>query len=94
VARKDLDAQVEQKAKDLIAKLGGNNQQSTEAASPRPRVETPKIPPPQKTGVSGPLVKKNPNKPDALYDRAIDMEPEPFQIFPFVTEATGTSCVG
>jgi len=76
VARKDLDAQVEQKAKDLIAKLGGNNQQSTEAAfaeAARGNSEDPATA--KKRGFLGRLVKKNPNKPDALYDRAIDMEP-------------------
>ncbi len=76
VARKDLDAQVEQKAKDLIAKLGGNNQQSTEAAfaeAARGNSEDPATA--KNGGFLGRLVKKNPNKPDALYDRAIDMEP-------------------
>ena len=76
VARKDLDAQVEQKAKDLIAKLGGNNQQSTEAAfaeAARGNSEDPATA--KDGGFLSRLIKKNPNKPDALYDRALDMEP-------------------
>jgi peptidyl-prolyl cis-trans isomerase D len=76
VARKDLDVQVEQKAKDLIAKLRGANGQATEAAfadAARGNSEDPATA--KNGGFLNRLVKKNPNKPDGLYDRAVDMEP-------------------
>lgn len=75
VARKDLDAQVEQKAKDLIAKLRGPNGQATEEAfaeAARGNSEDPA------TARNGGLLpkpyKKNPNKVDSLYDRTVDMQ--------------------
>jgi peptidyl-prolyl cis-trans isomerase D len=76
VARKDLDAQVEQKAKDLIVKLRGTSGQSTEAAFAEAARGNSEDPATAKNGgfLSRP-VKKNPNKPDALYERAIDMQP-------------------
>lgn len=75
VARKDLDAQVEQKAKDLIAKAvaapaGTGEQVFAELA--KGNSEDPAT---AKNGGFLPRpVKKNPNKVDALYDRAVDME--------------------
>lgn len=76
VARKDLDAQVEQKAKDLITKLRGMSGQVTEAAfgeAARGNSEDPVTA--KNNGFLTRLIKKNPNKPDALYDRALDMQP-------------------
>src|SRR5882724_13431735 len=76
VARKDLDAQVEQKAKDLITKLRGNTGQATEAAFAEAARGSSEDPATAKEGGFLPrLVKKNPNKPDALYERAVDMQP-------------------
>lgn len=76
VARKDLDAQVEQKAKDLIAKLTAGGAQVSEQAfaeAARGNSEDPA------TASSGGFlpnpVKKNPNKPHGLYDRTLDMQP-------------------
>ena len=76
VARKDLDAQVEQKAKDLIAKIHAASPETSEkvfADLARGNSEDPA------TATSGGYlprpVKKNPNKVDALYDRTVDMEP-------------------
>src|SRR6185369_3076897 len=62
VARKDLDAQVEQKAKDLIAKLRGPKGQSEDPTTA------------QNGGFLAKPFKKNPNKPDGLYDRTVDMQ--------------------
>ena len=76
VARKDLDAQVEQKAKDLIAKLRGPDGKGAEAAfseAARGNSEDPATA--KNGGFLNRLVKKNPNKPDGLYDRAVDMQP-------------------
>jgi len=76
VARKDLDAQVEQKAKDLITKLRDAKGQSTEAAfaeAARGNSEDPVSA--KNNGFLTGLVKKNPNKPHGLYDRAVDMQP-------------------
>jgi len=76
VARKDLDAQVEQKAKDLIAKLRGQTGQVTEQAfadAARGNSEDPVSA--KNNGFVGRLIKKNPNKVDALYDRVLDMQP-------------------
>jgi peptidyl-prolyl cis-trans isomerase D len=76
VARKDLDAQVEQKAKDLIAKAAAATKETAEkvfADLARGNSEDPAT---AKTGGYLPRpVKKNPNKVDALYDRTVDMEP-------------------
>ena len=75
VARKDLDAQVEQKAKDLIAKAMAASPATSEkvfADLARGNSEDPAT---AKDGGYLPRpVKKNPNKVDALYDRAVDME--------------------
>jgi len=76
VARKDLDGQVEQKAKDLITKLRGTTGEVSEAAfgeAARGNSEDPTTA--KNNGFLTQLVKKNPNKPDALYGRAVDMQP-------------------
>ncbi len=75
VARKDLDAQVEQKAKDLLAKAMAAKREEGEkvfADLARGNSEDPAT---AKNGGWLPRpVKKNPNKVDALYDRTVDME--------------------
>jgi peptidyl-prolyl cis-trans isomerase D len=75
VARKDLDAQVEQKGKDLIAKAMAASPETAEkvfADLARGNSEDPA------TARNGGYLprphKKNPNKIDALYDRTLDME--------------------
>jgi peptidyl-prolyl cis-trans isomerase D len=75
VARKDLDAQVEQKAKDLIAKLRGPSGKATEEAFAEAAKGNSEDPATAKNGgfLATPF-KKNPNKPHGLYDRAVDME--------------------
>jgi peptidyl-prolyl cis-trans isomerase D len=75
VARKDLDAQQEQKAKDLIAKLTvkpGPVSEVAFAEAARGNSEDP-VSTKNNAFLSHP-VKKNPNKADALYDRAVDMQ--------------------
>ena len=76
VARKDLDAQVEQKAKDLIQKLNAASPETREkvfADLARGNSEDPAT---AKSGGYLPRpVKKNPNKVDALYERTVDMQP-------------------
>ena len=75
VARKDLDAQVEQKAKDLIAKLRGPKGQTSEQAfsdAAKGQSEDPTTA--QNGGFLAKPFKKNPNKPDGLYDRTVDMQ--------------------
>jgi peptidyl-prolyl cis-trans isomerase D len=76
VARKDLDKQVEQKAKDLIAKAAAASRDTGEkvfADLARGNSEDPA------TAKSGGFLakpyRKNPNKVDALYDRTVDMQP-------------------
>src|SRR6266550_4384967 len=76
VARKDLDAQVEQKAKDLIAKARAASPETSEkvfADLARGNSEDATT---AKSGgyLAGPY-KKNPNKINGLYDRTIDMQP-------------------
>ncbi|MBA2526643.1 MAG: SurA N-terminal domain-containing protein, partial [Pyrinomonadaceae bacterium] len=75
VARKDLDLQVEEKAKDLIKKARGSSGQSTKETFAELARGNSEDPVTAKNGgfLSRP-VKKNPNKPDLLYDRAVDME--------------------
>jgi len=76
VARKDLDAQVEQKAKDLIAKARGANGQVTEQAfSDLAKGNSEDTATAKNGGFLAHPFKKNPNKPDALYDRIADMQP-------------------
>lgn len=76
VAHKDLDKIVEQKAKDLIAKIYAAPTETREkvfADTARGMSEDPET---AKTGGYLPrAVKKNPNKIDALYDRTVDMQP-------------------
>ena len=75
VARKDLDAQVEQKAKDLIAKLRGPAGTGYRSRPlPKPRKGNSEDPATARNGgfLAKPF-KKNPNKPHGLYDRAADM---------------------
>lgn len=76
VARKDLDAQVEKKAKDLIVKARAASPETSEkvfADLARGNSEDPA------TAKSGGYLarpyRKNPNKIDGLYDRTIDLEP-------------------
>jgi peptidyl-prolyl cis-trans isomerase D len=76
VARKDLDAQVEQKAKDIIAKLRGTDGKTSEQAF----AEAAKGQSEDSATASGGgylprPYKKNPNKADGLYDRTVDMTP-------------------
>ncbi|HEX6717580.1 MAG TPA: peptidyl-prolyl cis-trans isomerase [Pyrinomonadaceae bacterium] len=75
VARKDLDAQVEQKAKDLIAKLRGPTGKATEQAFAEAAKGNSEDPATAKNGgfLTAPY-KKNPNKPNGLYDREVDAE--------------------
>src|SRR5215217_73480 len=70
VARKDLDAQVEQKAKELITKLATPGGQTAEAAFAEAARGNSEDPASAKNGgfLAAPF-KKNPNKPHGLYDR-------------------------
>jgi peptidyl-prolyl cis-trans isomerase D len=75
VARKDLDSAQEQKGKDLIAKARGADGKITEekfAELARGNSEDPATA--KDGGFLSRSVTKNPNKPDALYDRAVDMQ--------------------
>jgi len=75
VARKDLDAQVEQKAKDLIAKLRSPSGKADEKAFAEAAKGNSEDPATAKNGgfLATPF-KKNPNKVNGLYDRTVDME--------------------
>ena len=76
VARKDLDAQVEQKAKDLITKLRGTTGKATKeefAEVAKGNSEDPATA--SRGGLLEKPFKKNDNKPNGLYDRAVDMKP-------------------
>ncbi|HEV8427427.1 MAG TPA: SurA N-terminal domain-containing protein [Pyrinomonadaceae bacterium] len=75
VVRKDLDAQVEQKAKDLIAKLRGPDGKAAEAAFAEAAKGNSEDPATARNGgfLAKPF-KKNPNKVDGLYDRTVDMQ--------------------
>jgi peptidyl-prolyl cis-trans isomerase D len=76
VARKDLDAQVEKKAQDLITKLRGTTGQATKEAFAevaKGNSEDPATAP--NGGMLAKPFKKNDNKPNSLYDRAVDMKP-------------------
>jgi peptidyl-prolyl cis-trans isomerase D len=76
VARKDLDPQVEQKAKDLLTKIRGSDGKATEQAFAELARGNSEDPATAKNGgFLSKLIKKNPNKPDALYERAVDMQP-------------------
>ena len=75
VARKDLDAQVEQKAKDIIAKVRGANgvaDEQTFAEAAKGNSEDPATA--SNGGFLDKPFKKNENKPHGLYDRTIDMQ--------------------
>jgi peptidyl-prolyl cis-trans isomerase D len=74
VARKDLDSQVEQKGKELIAKLRGPDGTTTEQAFAEAAKGNSEDPATAKNGglLARPF-KKNPNKAHGLYDRAVDM---------------------
>src|SRR5882724_2133627 len=76
VARKDLDATVEQKAKGLVEKARAAAKDKAEQVFgdlARGNSEDPVTA--KNGGLLGRVVKKNPNKIDALYDRAVDMQP-------------------
>jgi peptidyl-prolyl cis-trans isomerase D len=74
VARKDLDAQVEQKAKDLINKLRGTTGSATKEAFAEVAKGNSEDPATARNGgmLDKPF-KKNDSKPNSLYDRAVDM---------------------
>ena len=75
VARADLDAQVEQKAKDLIAKLtkGGRTASEEEfAEAAKGQSEDPATA--RNNGFLAAPFKQNVNKPHGLYDRAVTMQ--------------------
>ncbi len=75
VARKDLDAQVEQKAKDLLTKaLAAKPEESEKVFADLARGHSEDPATAKNGGFLPRTVKKNPNKIDALYDRAVDME--------------------
>lgn len=75
VARKDLDAQVEQKAKDLIAKLTSGTRKATEEAFAEAARGNSEDPATARNGgfLAAPF-KSNANKPHGLYDRVTTME--------------------
>jgi peptidyl-prolyl cis-trans isomerase D len=76
VARKDLDAQVEEKAKNLIKQILAASPDTSEkvfADLARGNSEDPATA--SSGGYLPRVVKKNPNKIDALYDRTLDMQP-------------------
>jgi len=76
VARKDLDGAVEQKAKDLLQKIHAASPETQEKVFADLARGNSEDPASAKDGGYLPrLIKKNPNKVDALYDRAVDMEP-------------------
>ena len=83
VARKDLDAQVEQKAKDLIAKLRSPTGQADEKAFAEAARGNSEDPATAKNGgyLATPF-KKNPNKVNGLYDRTVDMQPSDMSDIP------------
>ncbi|HET6646918.1 MAG TPA: SurA N-terminal domain-containing protein [Pyrinomonadaceae bacterium] len=76
VARKDLDQQVEEKAKELIKKArdaSGKSNKDKFAELAKGNSEDPATA--KNGGFLARPVKKNPAKPHGLYDRAVDMEP-------------------
>ena len=76
MARKDLDAQVEQKAKDLLRSCVVQTARQPSMRLRRLQEETLKIQRRRQNGgfLTEPF-KKNENKPHSLYDRAVDMKP-------------------
>lgn len=76
VARKDLDAQVEQKAKDLIAKARAASPETSEKVfADLARGNSEDAATARSGGYLPRAFKKNPNKIDGLYDRTVDMQP-------------------
>jgi len=76
VARKDLDAQVEQKAKDLIAKARAASPETSEKVfADLARGNSEDAATAKSGGYLARAYKKNPNKVDGLYDRTVDMQP-------------------
>jgi peptidyl-prolyl cis-trans isomerase D len=75
VPRKDMDAQIEQKAKDLVTKARGNAGVSSEATFSDLAKGSSEDQATAKNGGFLPTYKKNPNKVDGLYDRTVDMQP-------------------
>ena len=77
VARKDLDAQVEQKAKDLIAKLRGPDGKSKEEAFAEAAKGNSEDPTTARNNgfLLAPFKKSPPNKPHGLYERTLEMQP-------------------
>ena len=76
VARKDLDPQVEQKTKELIAKLRGPDGKVSEQAfaeAAKGNSEDPATA--RNNGFLLTPFKKNPSKPNGLLDRTVDMQP-------------------
>ncbi len=76
VARKDLDTSVETKAKDLVEKAKAAPADKSEQVFgdlARGNSEDPATA--KNGGLLTRVIKKNPNKIDALYDRAVDMQP-------------------
>src|SRR5690242_1276923 len=76
VPRKDLEAQVEQKAKDILTKLrgpGGKGDEAAFAEAARGNSEDPVSA--HNNGYLEKPFKKDPNKPNGLYDRVADMQP-------------------
>jgi peptidyl-prolyl cis-trans isomerase D len=76
VARKDLDAQVEQKAKDLLAQARAASPETGEQVfADLARGNSEDAATAKSGGYLARAYKKNPNKVDALYDRTVDMQP-------------------
>ncbi len=76
VARKDLDPQVEAKAKDLIAKARAASPDTSEKAfADLARGNSEDAATAKSGGYLARPYKKNLNKVDALYDRTVDMQP-------------------
>jgi peptidyl-prolyl cis-trans isomerase D len=75
VARKDLDAQVEQKAKDLIAKLtNGTGKASEQAFADAAKGQSEDPATARNNGFLAAPFKDDPNKPHGLYSRTATME--------------------
>jgi peptidyl-prolyl cis-trans isomerase D len=76
VARKDLDEQVKAKADSLVTKLRADGATVTEEKFAEVAKGNSEDPATAKNGGALPKpFKRNPNKPDALYDRMVDQKP-------------------
>jgi peptidyl-prolyl cis-trans isomerase D len=76
VARKDLDAQVEEKAKELIAKARTASPETSEKVfADLARGNSEDAATAKSGGYLARPYKKNPNKVNGLYDRTVDMQP-------------------